>query len=495
MLLLIGATIAVYAASLDHQFLASWDDYKYVARNPDICGVTFEHVRAAFTNFYVGNYAPLHIVSYMFDHALWGLNPAGYIGHNIVLHILNGMLLYCLVTRLTDNNRLAFLSTALFLLHPVQVESVVWISQRKNLLALFFFLISLTSYIRYRSNVSRKGRVYYTVALLTFICALLAKSVAVVLPVVLLLYDICFAPRESRMRWVIDKIPFCIAAGVITLIALKSQAADAGGGIVNYPDESAFEIFITMLTVFARYAGMLFWPAKLSAYYYIPVKTGIDLAVALSGAGIIALFAGLFHLFRKDRPLFFWAALIPVGIVPVSQIIPLATLMNDRYLYFPLLGFSVLFMSYVMACADWLCAQKKMAGTLLMVCFTLVPLSLLSWQRSYVWFDSITLWSDAVDKSPNFVTYAGLGNALYQVDRIDEAVRMYEKSLRLEPTCEEALRSLGAIYLNRGEYGKALHYIKLFTEYFPENAFGQNMLDIVLRQINTQKNPPSPPGF
>ena len=268
---------------------------------------------------------------------------------------------------------------------------------------------------------------------------------------------------------------------------MKSQAADVGGGIVNYPDESAYEIFITMLTVFARYAGMLFWPAKLSAFYYIPIKTGIDLAVVFSGIGAVILLAGLFHLFRKDKAMFFWAALIPVGILPVSQIIPLSTLMNDRYLYFPLLGFSVLFMSQVMICFDRLCTQKKVAGTVLIVCFMIIPLSFLSWQRSHVWFDSISLWSDALHKSPSFVTYAGMGNALYQTDKVDDAIEMYEKSLRLEPTCEEALRCLGAIYLNRGEYSKALYYIKLFTEYFPENAFGQSMLDIAVKQINMQK--------
>jgi len=487
-LILLGATLALYSHSLNHQFLVNWDDYKYVVKNPDIYGFTLEHLRAAFTKFYVGNYAPLHIISYMVDYTLWGMNPAGYIGTNIVLHAVNGILFYRLVAKLADNNHVAFFSSLVFLLHPVQVESVVWVSQRKNVLAMFFFLIALLSYIRYRMEGGETGDGYgkYAIAILAFICALLAKSVAVVLPLVLVLYDVCFAPRKKPWHWVADKIPFIFAAAAVAVITLKSQAYNAGGGIVDYPDESAFDILITMLTVFARYAKMLVWPTNLSIYYDIPMKTGIDAAVALSGLLMILLFLGLFWLFRKNRAMFFWAALIPVGLLPVSQIIPLSTLMNDRYLYFPLLGFAVLLAWGVMSSIDRVVPGRKGVGTAL-VCLMVLLLAIVSWQRSQVWSDSISLWSDALDKYPGFATYAGMGNALYQAQRINEAIGMYEKSLNLEPTCEEALRSLGAIYLNLGEYDKALHYIKQFVEYFPDNAFGQRMLDIASEQINREK--------
>jgi hypothetical protein len=482
-LLLVGATIGVYSFSLDHQFIASWDDYNYVVKNPDVCGFTVEHLQNAFTKFYVGNYAPLHIVSYMFDYTLWGLNPAGYIGTNIVLHTINGLLFYWLVAKLTANNRLAFFSGLIFLLHPVQVESVVWISQRKNLLAMFFFLASFLSYIYYRGKDADKGYINYSVAILTFIAALLTKSVVVVLPIVLVLYDFCFAPRQYRRQWILDKIPFFAAAVVVALIALKSQASDMGGGIVNYPDEGPFRIFITMLTVFADYARMLVWPANLSIVYDIPVKTGVDLAVILSGMFMILLGTVLFYLWRKDKAIFFWAALIPLGLLPVSQIIPLTTLMNDRYLYFPLLGFAVLFARGATLCSDRLLPRTKWAGSALL-CLLLLPLPVLSWQRSNVWSDSISLWSDALNKNPNFATYAGMGNALYRAGKITEAVVMYERSLNLEPTSEEALRSLGAIYLNSGQYDKALHYINLFVENYPDNAFGQRMLEIAKQQRN-----------
>ena len=488
LLVLLGATILVYSFSLDHQFLSSWDDNQYVTKNLDAQGFSLEHLRAAFSKFYVGNYAPLHIVSYMLDYTFWGYNPAGYIGTNILIHAMNGILFYWLVARLTLNKGLAFFSGFVFLLHPVQVESVVWISQRKNVLAMFFFLISLLSYISYRRGETNKRYTYYAIAVFIFLCALLTKSVVVVLPLVLVLYDYCYAPRKTRSQWVVDKLPFVAAAVAVALITLKSQASGSGGGIVNYPDESAFGIFITMLTVFADYARMAVWPTKLSIYYYTPVKTGVDLSVALAAIFMILAGIGFAYLFRKDKRTFFWAALIPVGILPVSQIIPLSTMMNDRYLYFPLLGFAVVSVMGASYCFDRLLPGNKVAATLLL-CLVLLPLPWLSWQRSNVWYDSISIWSDALSKSPNFVTYAGAGNALYKANRLNEAIEMYNQALRLEPTCEEALRSLSAIYLNAGEYNKALYYINLFSENYPDNPLGQQLMDIANQQMNMQRFP------
>jgi len=260
--------------------------------------------------------------------------------------------------------------------------------------------------------------------------------------------------------------------------------------MVEYPDQGAGQLFLTMLTVFARYAGLVVWPAKLSIDYSPQIRSGVDAAVALSALLLLAAAAGLIYLWRRDRRLFFWAALVPVGLLPVSQIIPISTLMNDRYLYFPLLGAAVLIAALLLGALDRI--KSKRAGLALLVLLVLLPLPVLSWQRSQVWNDSITLWSDALEKYPTFVTYAGLGNALYRADRIEEAVAMFQKSLELEPSCEEALRSLGAIYLNRRDYPRALHYINRFVTAYPDNAFGQKMLAIVTSEVADGGPTPAP---
>ncbi len=481
-LLLCLLTIATYYNSLQNQFLTNWDDYKYVVKNPDIRGFTLTNIQAAFSSYYVGNYAPIQIVSYMLDYTFWGINPTGYIGMNLILHALNGALLFLVVEKISSNVRIAFISAFIFLLHPVQVESVIWVSQRKSLLAMLFFLLSLLSYIRYRDIRATHRSAYYIVSLITFLCALLSKSVVVILPLVLPLYDICFLPRENRGKILLNKIPYAVAAVAIAALALKSQAYDVGGGIVpEYPGDTSASSFMTMLTVFSKYAGMLIWPANLSAFYSPPIKTSIDGHVALAGFFFVLVCFNIYYLWRTNRTLLFWAALVPLGLLPVAQIIPLSTIMNDRYLYFPLLGCAVLFAHGALYCTDRVTSFKKW-GEVVIICLALSPLPILSWQRTFVWHDSLTLWTDAYQKTENYITAAGRGNALAQQGKFDDAIIMYEKSLRMEPTCEEALRGLGAIYLNRGDYGRAIEYLQRYVTCFPESALAKRMLGFAYSQ-------------
>ena len=151
-ILLLLAAFALYSKALGQDFLGNWDDPVYVTANPDIMGFTLENIWHAFTREYVSNYAPLHIISYIPDYALWGFNAFGYKLTNILLHALNAILFYALLARITSRRRFALAAAAVFLCHPVQVESVVWISQRKNLLAMFFFLLSFLTYLSWKEH-------------------------------------------------------------------------------------------------------------------------------------------------------------------------------------------------------------------------------------------------------------------------------------------------------------------------------------------------------
>jgi 4-amino-4-deoxy-L-arabinose transferase-like glycosyltransferase len=159
-------TFVVYANTLGHDFLLNWDDRLYVVDNETIQGITGEHLKDAFTRFYIGNYAPLHIISYMIDYTLWGMRPSGYILSNVLIHAVNGILFYLLLFRMNRRRALGFIAAFIFLLHPVQVESVSWISQRKNLLAMFFFLLSFHLYISYRTAEKPQSTLFYTSSLL-----------------------------------------------------------------------------------------------------------------------------------------------------------------------------------------------------------------------------------------------------------------------------------------------------------------------------------------
>ncbi|HTG82122.1 MAG TPA: tetratricopeptide repeat protein [Geobacteraceae bacterium] len=484
LLALLAATFAVYWQTLGHEFLLTWDDQKYVTDNVAVRGFTWAHLKTAFTAFYVGNYAPLQIVSYMADYTLWGLRPSGFILTNIVLHALNGLLYYLLVLRLGGRRIWAFFASFIFLLHPVQVESVAWISQRKNLLALLFFLISFLLYTAYRqagtgevttSNSqleTQNPKLLYVGSIAAFLCALLAKSAAVVLPPLLLLYDHCFVPKERRRRWLADKTPYVLAAGGVAVLAWISQQEELGGGRRGYHGGGPFGTFCTMLPVFVRYLGMLAWPTNLSAIYTPPVKSGADGGVALAALLLALAAAGLFLLYRRRRDLFFWGAAFWVGLAPVAQIVPLVTLMNDRYLYFPMLGGAALVAGGGMAAVERVAVpyRRWLGGALSLV---LLVLPLLSFQRSRIWHDSLTLWSDTVAKAPTSpLTNFSLASTHQMNGRPDDAIPYYRRALELDPADRDTLINLSNLYLDKGEPDAALPYIRRLVEDHPNFTGG-----------------------
>ena len=477
-LTLLVLVIAVFGQTLDHDFLSNWDDHAYVTRNATVKGITPAHLKAAFTSLYVGNYAPVHIISYMVDHALWGMRPAGFHGTNLLLHAVNGLLFYLLVFRITGRRAWAFPAAALFLIHPVQVESVAWISQRKNLLSMGFFLAALLTYIEYRRQQEEKRALPYTLAIVLFVTALLAKPVAVVLPLALLIYDLCCASPARRPGLLTDKIPFVAAAATMAVVTFMVQSAEMGGGRAEFHGGTPLATFLTMQTVLARYLGMLFWPVNLSALYLPRIHSGIDTEVGLA----LLLTAGLcvagVVLFRHNRRFFFGYALFFLGLLPVSQIVPLVTLMNDRYLYFPLIGAAWLAGGIVCAVTDMAPSLRRTllltgGGTLLTF------LCLLSFQRTGAWHDSITLWSDVVRKTPDSrEAWAALAESYMNAGRNQEALRTYDEVFAFqgdfaEPIMErKALNNASVLYMDGNRFDRALTLLQTLVAKYPDYAPG-----------------------
>ena len=477
-IILVGVTFVVYAGTLEHDFLLNWDDSLYVTENETIRGITWEHVKEAFTRFYVGNYAPIQIISYMVDYAAGGLRPGIFIFTNVLIHAINGILFYLLLFRLTQRKVIGFLAAFIFLFHPVQVESVAWISQRKNLLALFFFLSSFHSYISYRLTEKTASMFYYTVSVAAFMLALLSKPVAIILPLVLILYDLCYRDKSGRTSWLANKIPFLSIAGAALLIALKSQLPENDGGRISYAIEGPLGVFYTMLTVLARYFKIIFWPTELSALYMPPMKVGVDGMVALSALFAAVLVVLGFYLYRSRKELFFWYALFFVGLLPVSQIVPLVTLMNDRYLYFPMVGAAAFFGLIVLPFVDTASNVRKEALAVVLG-LVIIPLPWLSWQRTSVWSSDVSLWMDATSKTPDSpLAWNGLGMSYIDAGRFDEAASAFLKALSRDPDYELALNNIGALYNSRGKITEARPYLLKATGLFPKNSNGLMNLGI-----------------
>lgn len=470
-LLFLAVTFAIYAGCFGHSFLSNWDDDKYVTANATVQALNANGLKQAFSTFYVGNYAPFQILSYMADYALWGMRPAGFIFTNVLLHALNGILFYLLLAGLAGSRRAAFIGAFCFLCHPVQVESVAWISQRKNVLAMFFFLVALLLYRRYRS-AGESGRGAYAGSVAAFVAALLSKSVTVILPPLLVLYDLCFVPPAERRRWLVDKLPYLTAALVVGLVALKSQQPEYVGGRTSWHGGSPYATFLTMLPVLVRYLGMLVWPVGLSAVYAPSVRTVPDGVVAGAVLVLLATTGVGWYLYRRQRRLFFWYALYWLGLLPVSQIVPLVTLINDRYLYFPLLGPAALAGIGIARLWEGGAGSRRrlLAGFLLV---PLLALPYLSFVRSEVWRDAITLWRDATVEEPaSKNAWIGLAEALHSQQRLVEAAAAYERAIAIDPRYRDALNNLGVLWLDRGEPLRARYYLFQVVTHYPNYPEG-----------------------
>lgn len=469
--ILVVLVACVYGRTLGNDFLFNWDDNLYVLNNPAVRGLSWAHLRSAFSFGSIGQYNPLSILSFVFDYTLWGLNPAGFHLTSIVIHAANGLLVYRLLRRWFDDRLPALVGAALFLIHPVQVESVAWISERKGLLSVFFCLLAWGWYDRYRAAAPGRGRLAYAASVIAYILSLLAKTVSVVLPVVLILYDHCF-PAPDRKRRFLDKLPFVLAAALFSWIEMYSELPTNGGARVGYHGGSPLATFYTMLPVFCRYLRLLVWPSGLSVEHWPPVHRFPDATVVGAALILLCVAAGTAWLYRTDRRLGFWGIFFWVGLLPVSQIVPIFLLMYEHYLYLPMVGVAAL----AGAGAAYLRGRLGASRSVMLYAFIvlwLLALSVVSWQRAGVWRDSLTLFSDAARKDPEgFRAWWVLGGAYARAGRTDAAIGAYERSLALKPDSTDVLWSLGDLCTRAGELDKGYRALRRLLAINPTYVMG-----------------------
>lgn len=469
-ILLVAITFCVYFPALGHDFVPSWDDDLYVTANQAVQGVSLHNLKLAFTSLYGGNYAPVQIISYMIDYTLWGMNPAGYHASSILIHTANGILLFYLMTRLGLSRTAAFCAAVIFLIHPVQVESVVWISQRKNVLSLLFMLASFHFYLNYRNAFAEENRfLHYFASLIFAILALLSKSVAVIIPALFILCNLCISTGKTWKKLLFDLAPFLFVAVSAAAATIIFQHGDYGGGRLSIRI-SPLVIALSMPGVILSYLGLIFFPTpQRLCNIYIPELHGSFEPEVVPGFLALLFLAALgVLLFRRNRALFFWYATAWLAFLPVSQIVPLATIMNDRYLYVPMIGIAPLVV--VTACS--LCSRLKLErGTLVLAAGVCIVAGAVSFSRLDVWKNDYTLWSDAYQKHPDdHQAITVLGNSL--LNREDEAgaLALFRRAFSLKPDYAPLLMSLGNYHLEKGDVSVAREYFRRFTISSPRNA-------------------------
>ena len=483
--LFIAGAFAVYGGTLGHEFLYNWDDNVYVTGNEAIRGFSPAHLRSAVSSFFVGNYAPLHIVSYMMDYTLWGLNPRGYLLVNLLLHAVNAILAFRLFLLIDGRLPVALAAAILFLVHPVQVESVAWISERKTLLAMLFFLLSLHSYARYSRETGNRRR-WYFLALLAFVAALLSKAVVVVLPLVLIAYDWQQGGQARGWKGLPDKIPFFALSAILTAVTLLSQRS--ADGLTEYAGGTPLTSAMTMMPVFARYLGKIFWPVNLGPIYNPPLKIAPDGEVLLAMLLFAATVASALLLLHRRRVAGFALSVFLLGLLPVAHIFPIATLMQDRYLYFPLLGFALFLAALTTDAAGFLAGARGGRIWIVILLLLALPLGAAAQRQSGIWRNALTLWSHTANNEPGS-KQAWLMLAITLQDRKDfpGAEEAYLRLLSIAPRDSKGLNGIGILYGEKGDLDRSLDYLRRAVAVEPNNpetlvnfgytAFLKGMLD------------------
>ena len=391
---LVLPVLFVYAKVWGYEFLV-WDDNLYINENESIRGLGWAQWKAFFTEFYVGNYQPLTILSYALEYALVGEEGWLFHGTNVLLHAANTVLVFKVVKQWVPSTSLVPWWTAFFFgVHPMHVESVAWVSERKDVLYTFFFLLSLGFYGRYLRDITNKN---LALAFGCFVLACMSKSAAVVLPLVLWLLD-DYQNRRPSLGVFLEKIPFLAVSLVFGLVALESQRdAMPETQFVGMGDK----ILIAAHSLWL-YVIMALVPSGLSAFYPYPPELGEGLPAVylLAAAGVLFMFGFLWYSRRWTKDYFMGMGFFGITIVLVLQIVTVGNAtMADRYTYVPYIG-----LFFVLG-KIWESFRNRSApGARVfwngVAILALAVMTLLSFRRVDVWKDDEALFSDVIEKYP-----------------------------------------------------------------------------------------------
>jgi protein O-mannosyl-transferase len=486
LLAILALTFAVYLPSLDNAF-TNWDDDYYVTNNYVVAHPTLQGL---LTTPLGGNYHPLTMASLALNYAYSGAQPASYHWLNLLLHLANTALVFVFVRKLSGGRLWTTVVTALFFgVHPMHVESVAWIAERKDVLYALFYLAGLITYLRY---LEKRRIAWLGVTLLAFVLSVASKPAAVVFPVALLAID--YFKRRPLAGTLLEKAPFflvSVLAGLLTIAGQKSAGAVAAPTQWTFVEKVLFASYGTVM-----YVAKLFWPVHLSAIYPYPTVEGAPIGPEfyVAFAALAITLPTVVYLFRRNRVVLFGLAFFFINIVLVLQFFGVGqAVMADRYTYLPYIGLFI-------ALAWWLDERPGVAvaglpvrAILGGVFALLLPLSLVqTWKRCDVWQNAGTLWNDTIAKYPGRVVdaynnrgyyfietgryrealadfdqaiamnprvarvWVNKGNVLAAENQNDSAYVCFERAIALKPDYPEALNNRGGIRARRGDLAGAL---------------------------------------
>ena len=470
-LALLILTVATFAPVRTYG-LVNFDDPKYAQNMHVQNGIRdFDEVIWAFTSREASNWHPFTWMSLELDTSLFNAKPWGYHVTNLLLHTLNVLLLYILLVQMTGQWPPSALVAALFAVHPLHVESVAWVTERKDVLSTFFGLLALIAYVRY---VRRPELVRGLLVLPFYAASLLAKPMLVTLPFLLLLLD--FWPlrrKDSILRLLVEKLPLCALAAASCAVTFWAQ--QQGGAVKSLDVFTPAVRSSNAVDAVVAYLVQTAWPTKLAVYYPHPRVVVPPLRLTWEILFLLSLTA-LAAFQARTRPyllfgwLWFLGTLVPViGLVQVGQ-----QARADRYTYVPLIG---IFVALVWGIWEILPARRRGLGLAIVSLVVLVPCVVLTREQISHWRNSLALWEHALAvTSDNWMARAMYGEALITEGRYDEAERQLDEALRLRSDMDPALAQLGRLRIAQGRRQEALGYYQRAAAMRPDmKSYQQNI--------------------
>lgn len=488
---LIIVTTIVFSRVGDHEFLL-FDDEDYITQNPHIeNGITVSNIAWAFSSVYASNWHPITWLSHMADVQLYGMNPRGHHFTNVIIHSVSTMLLFILLLLLTRSQWKSLFVAALFALHPMHVESVAWVAERKDVLSAFFWFLTLILYSQY---VAKRKHIQYLLTLVSFILGLMCKPMLITLPIVMLLIDFWPLNRfnvKELESWqnsirgytstiksvIIEKIPFFACSLISAFITIYAQKS--GGAINNLDEVSLGFRFENAILCYVKYIGNTFWPHHLAAIYPLPRSISI-LPVILSLIILLSISSVTIwarHKFPYLAVGWYWflITLIPViGLVQVGS-----QSMADRYTYIPLVGLFIMAAWGIPVLAKDINHQQAILASLAGA--VIIASAVLTWQQLGYWRDDFSLFRHALQVTTgNYVAHTNLGGALERKGNLDAAISELQEALAINPNYINAHNCLGVSLAQKGSLDAAYKEFKYIIKTHPNDSQAHNNIGNVL---------------
>ncbi len=476
----------VFGQTLGHGFV-NYDDNLYVYDNPVVQkGLTWEGFRWALTYGGIGHWHPLTWLSHMLDCQFYGLSPGGHHLTSVLLHGAAVILLFLVLRRMTGFLWRSAFVAAVFAIHPLRVESVAWVAERKDVLSAFFFMLTFGAYVRYVQRWSKTARLWtldYCLVVLFYALGLLSKNMLVTMPFVLLLLDYWPLNRLSSLtsqvllRLVAEKIPlFMLTVGSCVATFLVPEQLTAA-------DKLPFGLQMENVVVsYVTYLWQMIHPSELACLYPNPTNY-LPLWPVAGAVGLLLAISGAAWTFRRTHPWLVVGWLWYLGMmIPVIGMVQMSSCAHaDRYTYLPQIG---LYLLLTWAAAD-LCAGWRHRRVVLGGCSTIILVALIFCARTQTsyWRNGESLWTHTLAcTADNYTAHNNLGESLFQRGSVDEAIKQYQTALQIKPDYADAHNNLGNVLFQTGRVDEAIAHYQTALQIKPDDAEAHNNLGTALFQ-------------